>query len=260
MNLLQAINHGIIRDLFFVVLLTGYMLSIPACSKSNFEEVDTREDGRLYSGVGTLNSWTYAYDTIAYSGTTRDTFSGYLKYQIEEDPIINENDTTYQIIQYWRPNDTTQFIISRVETIRIEKGRYIVSQDGLNFIKLVFPIYENTSWLGNSLFDTSDDITEIVGGEIVETISKGFEWRYRVDSLNFPLEIGELSFEDALSVNLVNHQTNVSERIVNEVYAKNVGLVSKNMSILNRPNQTEFPLSQDANKGYTMVMALIEYN
>ena len=236
------------------------MLSIQSCSKSNFEEVDAREDGRAYSGIGTINSWTYSYDTIAYSGTTRDTLSGFLKYQIEEAPIINENDTTYQIIQYWRPNNTTQFIISRVETIRVEEGRLIVSQDGLNFIKLVFPIYDNTSWLGNSLFDTSDDITEVVGGEIVETISKGFEWRYSVDSLNYSLQIGQFFFEDVLSVNLVNHQTNVSERIVNEVYAKNIGLVSKNMSILNRPNQTEFPLSQDANKGYTMVMTLIEYN
>jgi hypothetical protein len=242
--------------LSFLLLAIGIL----SCSKSTFEDQNNQNDGRNYVVVEEGKNWTYQYDTIAYSGTERDTFSGFLKYEIGSPFLNNAGDTSYNFFVYWKRSDTTSFVLSRVETIRFEKDRYVVSQDGLNFIKLAFPLIEGNTWLGHSLFDTSVDITEFVGNEVVTTIDKDFDWKYRITDKDIPLTVGDFEFEKTLIVNQVFDTTRVSERIVNEIFAENIGLVSKNMIILNRPNGSSLPIKEDADIGYLMELTLIEYD
>ncbi len=243
-----------------VLFYALFLVTLIACNSSEFEDSTSNDGGRNYIHLVEGQYQIFKYDTIFYKSAKRDTFSGYIKKEIGEEFVDNAGNKTNKLFVYWKRKIQDPFKLHRVETIKIEGDRLIESDDGLNFIKLAFPLSKNRKWFGNSLFDNSDDIIELVYGESIETITKNSNWQYLVEDIDIPIEINSLSFEKVLVINQVNDTTSISTRYVNEYYAENIGLIRKRMIILNKNNNTESTLLMDAEKGYVMNLEIIEFN
>ncbi len=233
---------------------------LASCSESNFEDSTPQSSGEEYVVLEEGRFKEYRYDTIAFRGIARDTFSGYLKKVVQDWFINSTGDTTYRVNVYWKREQGDAYQLNRVETERIEDGKYIVSENGLNFIKLVFPIKEKLSWAGNSLFDTDRDVFEDIYGESVETFEKDKKWKYRINSLGDPLEVGSLIFDKNIDVSLINDSTLNSYRKVNEFYAEKVGLVQKKSIILTSTNIVNTSIYDEADSGYILHLEVINFN
>lgn len=246
------------KYLVFILFIASMFLV--SCNASEFEENTSTKDGKEYLNLVEGKYQIFRYDTIFYRGFKRDTFSGYIKREIGDPFLLANGQESNKLLIYWKKDLSDPFELKRVETIRIDNNRLIESDDGLNFIKLVFPLSNNLGWFGNSLFDNSEDIIEIVYGESVETIKRNSKWRYRVDAIDVPLEYGDLSFDRGLIINQVADTTNIGIRTVREYYASGVGLVGKHMTILSKTDSTTDPIVDVADKGYILNLEIIEHN
>lgn len=242
------------------IALVALFILIISCSKSKFEEHGDISDGKEYVALEMGKFREFQYDTIAYSGTTRDTLRGFLKYEIGESYLNNAGTTTFDLLVYHKVNSGDDYQLVRVESIRIEGNKLIESQNGLNFIKLSFPLSERSGWLGNSLFDVSESITEEIIGDNVVTFKAGVDWQYEVVELGVPIESGMFNFDDGVVINQIRDTSGVELRNVTEYFAREVGMVKKEATILTRGNTTSNPIIQDADVGYVMTFRLIDHN
>jgi hypothetical protein len=255
MTLLQAINiktSCLPLNTFIATKFMAITLLVYASSKNNFEDTNLSSDRRSCTGLEMKNSWTYDFEKILYLGANNYTFRGFEEYELHKNSTVKDGDTAHQIIQYCRPNHIASYILSRADKIRFKNNRYIISQGGLNYLKLVLPLNENKSLLVNILFDTSINIMENIGNDTKTIKEKGSEWRYLVDYMNYSKQMGELYINNVFGINLVEYLKSLAERLVNEEYAENIGLISNHMVVLNRPTKTDLPLFQDAIKVFTL--------
>lgn len=237
------------RYLLFLLIVGSSMMV--GCNKSNFEERADSTGGRLYAPIEESKYRIFHYDTVFCRGANVDTFSGYLKHEIGESFELQNGETSNKLFVYWKRNKKDAFQLHRVETIRLDGDRLVVSEDGLNFIKLAFPLAEGKGWFGNKLFDTSDGILENIYGDVIETIKKGADWRYLPQTIDNALELDSVTVDRGLIVRAVDAIDNIEERFVEEYYGEGIGMVGKQMRIFD---------TQDGKTGYSLNLQLIDHN
>ena len=93
----------------------------------------------------------------------------------------------------------------------------------------LFGNLEKTNWDGNIFNDPS--VKFIIAGELLEPFSK--KWDYQIESFGKSETIGGRVFEDVLTVSGKTDVKILTEtRSLVEKYAKGVGLISKELKIL----------------------------
>lgn len=114
-------------------------------------------------------------------------------------------------------------------------------EENVRYLKLVFPLEKGKDWNGN-VYNTKP------------------EWEYEVTEYDKPKILGNLSFDSTLTVEQVNRNIlNLTEYSI-ETYARNVGLIYKEMIILNKqPQDTgDYPPFDDTS-GYYYTARAIEF-
>jgi len=100
--------------------------------------------------------------------------------------------------QRWQPDSTITFQLKIDHAIRNENGR--------DFVKMMFPVTEKTTWNGNIYNNLGED-------------------SYELKNVNKPIKIGETNFEKTATIIQQSDSTLVNQDKRIEVYAANVGLV-----------------------------------
>lgn len=227
--------------------------------ESETEMLDESVYGYEYFPVGTGKTWIYASDSIVYSGvgTRRDTLSSFLKEEIGEKFTDLAGNETYKINRYFKRNDTDPWSKLNTWTVSLEKTRAIRTEENLKFVKLVFPVKKGLRFNGNVFVD--ENIRVEVGGEMVEAYKN---WNHRIES-DQELFLYQNDSVKTLRINLVDNATKdlIDRRKVTEYYGKGIGLLKKEMMILDsdgsRPND---PWELKAQKGFIHTLTLIDHN
>ena len=231
-----------------------------SCNSSNFEN-KTNKTQRDYFPLQIGKYSVYKYDTILYRGAIRDTFSGLMKREISDTFIDNNRDTLYKLNIYVKKDSMDDFELSRVETINANNDKIIETDNGLPFIKMAFPLVENKRWEGNKLFDNSEEIIENVHKEMVVLIPKYKKWKCTPTSIDEPMTINGETYDNVTIINHISEDTfKIYINHLDEYYAKDVGLVKKEMVFLYRKNSTENPIVLDADNGFILHLEIIEHN
>ena len=136
-------------------------------------------------------------------------------------------------------------------TTYIDKTRAIRTEENLKFVKLVFPVKKGLRWDGNIFLDK--DIKIDVAGESIEAYKN---WKYRMeeisDDFNFDGKVVE-----AIKVNLVDDSSIIDRRKVTEYYGKDIGLLQKEMIILDSDGSKSIePWEKKAQKGFIHILTL----
>lgn len=100
-------------------------------------------------------------------------------------------------------------------------------EDNFRFIKMVFPLERGDVWDGNQFIDETTIIN--VAGETVE-IFKG--WQYEVDEVHEIALYNNIPFDSVTTIYQANSENLIEYRYSMERYANGVGLIYREMWIL----------------------------
>lgn len=142
---------------------------------------------------------------------TIDTTQYLVKELVEE--LIENVDGTFRLTlgRYSADIGSNDWSKDSLWAVFMDETKVVVSEANIDFIKLVFPVTENTEWDGNA-FNSSDD-------EI-----------YRVEEMRKNYSYDTLSFENTLTVvhkDLIDPAKITEDDYRIEVFATNVGLIHK---------------------------------
>src|SRR5690606_24012329 len=100
-------------------------------------------------------------------------------------------------------------------------------EENLRFIKMVFPLREGVEWNGNKHIDVTTIIP--IAGESVEVFKS---WSYEALSVGETEIIGDFVFDEVATLSQADSENLIELRYSQEKYAKNIGLVYREMKIL----------------------------
>mgnify|MGYP005666398915 CR=1 FL=1 len=253
---------------FLSALIIGCFLLIvwfSACKRELAEPIDFKYE---YFPLEIGRSWTYQQDTIIFDpdvGVVRkDSTTTFLREVIVDTFRNNTGELLFRVEQYSRTADTLPWQIKKVLTMNRNAEQAVRTIDNLRFVKLIFPPTNRQRWDGNASFDEFTKVT--LAGENVEMF-KG--WSYVITNSDTTLQLGDLSFEQVVKVEPSDYVSFIELRSVQEYYAPEVGLVYRQLFILdtqcNYCCNTDFdlcdmlPWEEKAEAGFILRQQLIDY-
>ncbi|NLF42069.1 MAG: hypothetical protein GX587_05180 [Bacteroidales bacterium] len=188
--------------------LAFFIVGLASCSDESYlEPIDM---GYGYYPLSEGNYIVYQVDSIYYDdfANTSDT----LQYQLLEligAPFIDmQGDTAYPIERYQRALSSLPWLYTETWTVSKNKRTIQRVEDNIRYIKMVFPIKKSNRWNGNA-YNQLEELS------------------YQFDKINEPASFSGVQFDNTITVVQNNLITLISQDIQHEVYAKNIGLVSK---------------------------------
>jgi hypothetical protein len=214
--------------LFFSVLLSGlYFTGCKPIQTPVFQVF-----GPAYFPLNKGHAITYRVDSTIYddfgAGKTY-TNSYYMKDVVDSSFIDLQNDLSYVVLRYMRPDSVPDFTLKGSYVVTPNDRRIEVQEENLRYIKLIFPFSTSETWLGNNYISGNSSS----GNQWLE----GWTYRYGAFGGNYSFE--NFSCDSIVTVdqnsNVLNKYSSdtVSTQNYGEVklaiekYAKNKGMVFK---------------------------------
>lgn len=211
----------------------------------------------------------YTIDSIVYDfgpggATIRDSVRILAREIVTDTLRDNAGQLLYRIERLERKNAAEPWQFAQNIFAARTSTQGIRTENNLRFLKLVFPFDRRSAWNGNLWIDPYREI-EIAG----ERMQPFVNWRYEVDSLDIPAQIGAFAFDSVLAVTEVD-ETNAIERRLSRVhYAKHIGVVFREQWILDSQYCNQIPPPADclskpwtekAEKGYILRQIITAHN
>lgn len=192
-----------------IVVLLAFLI---ACKKDSIIPADESEK---YFPLQVGRYTIFDVDSIHFNEVTM--LSDTTHFQIMEKVMSMSGDSSsgfvYSIYRYRRMNDTLGWDETDQWSATINSGRAEKVEENLRFIKMVFPIRENTKWQGNKFIDT-------VGG-----LDKYYGWVYEYKDINQAKQINNYILDSTVTVTEQDDENLIEKDFEQEIYAKNIGLV-----------------------------------
>ncbi|MEL6922399.1 MAG: hypothetical protein AAFO94_00010 [Bacteroidota bacterium] len=216
--------------------------------------------GYEYFPLQTGNSWTYQVDSTVFDttgmGRVVTESSSQIREQIVDQFISNEGNEVFRIERSWRRDDSEAWTTTDVWTAERTENRAFKTEENLRYIKMVFPLSENEVWDGLRFIDKTQKIT--VAGETLELFKN---WQHQLISIGLREQIGPFTFEEVSTVSEADSENLIELRFAREKYAKAVGLVYKEMRILDTQNiNDQLSWEDKAQKGFILRQTLIDFS
>lgn len=254
----MKITHAL-SFLIFVLGITTFF----SCSEGGVYEEPKEIKGYDYYPLEIGKYIVYRMDSVVYtqneaSQIHRDTTSSYLKEVIVDTLRDNENKLLYRIERYYRNDTNTSWDIYDVVTEGLYPNQAIRTEDNRRFVKLAFPLDESTIWDGNQFFNETD--TVFVKDQSLVMFDGWNE--YYVDNIDQQEIIGDYIFDSvATIVNAISTDNLIQYRTAFEKYAKNIGLVYREVKILDTQTIDQLsPWEEKAEKGFILRQTIIDHN
>lgn len=199
----------------FLMACTGFVLALDSCKKDPPPTVDLGLD---YFPANVGHYVVYEVDSTVYDDFNNDTIV--YRYQIKElieseftdnagRPALrierwikNYNDTIPYSSMPWTLSRVWYAVRTLTQAERVEEN--------IRYIRLVFPVKENTTWNGNAQ----------------NTIG---EWDYEYENVDEPFHAGNTHFDSTLTVKQLVDTNLLNYRLYFETYARNTGLIKKSV-------------------------------
>lgn len=198
----------------FLFTLFGSLL-FTACNKETYAPAVDLESNYYPLTIGAV--YIYDVDSTAYSNFSNTS----VNYQFEiKDSVSNTfvdlaGNTNYRIERYKRTDSTSPWLIQKVfsRNKNLRDGEEFI--DNQRFIRIIFPPIAGTVWNGNSK-NTLGEQDYVINDDVA------------------PLIINNLNFDSTIVVNEIDESNLIRQDLVNATYAKNVGLVQKEVTAVDK--------------------------
>ncbi len=231
-----------------------------SCTKSETEILDPSTFGYEYFPVAIGKSWTYQMDSIVYSEKVfvkKDTSVSFIREEVVDSFRNVENKLVYRLDVYYTRDTNTPWELVSASFIQKNESQLIKTENGLDYLKLIFPVRKNKSWEGNSRIHSKTEM--VIGNEILQPF--GDIWYYSYDYINQKERLNLFNFENVCQVAEADYDGFLEKRYSYAKYAKDVGLVYKELWLLDTQNTDDsIPFENRANKGMILRQTLVSYH
>ena len=171
----------------------------------------------------------FEVDTVYFSTANPrfDTVYSQLREVITGTLLNNTGDTIYRVEHSERKTSDDAFEITDIYSEELNNFNIYRTEENLRFLKLPLPPTVNKTWDGNA--EIADDRTVSVAGESLEMFKS---WEYRILSKGETEEINGKTYEDVLTVQLADSDSEIEYRYGVEKYARGTGLIYRELWIL----------------------------
>ena len=238
-----------------LILAAACLLTLAAVSCKKETGTSTSISHREYLPLATGRSVTYAVDSTVWDDFNctvwRDT--SWLRYTVADSFRDAQGRIIYAVNVDARVADSMPWQAIRTFSVTTTAQRVEVLDASLRFIKLIDPVAEGSEWNGNAYINTTD-----------QEFQHYSNWKYRYESIGAAFNTGYKVYDNTVSVPAVDEQQNDPDDTTlidayayrtasKEVYAKNVGLVFREMT-----RWIYDPNIRKCRRGYSVVMRAVE--
>jgi len=241
--------------LFFPIACISLFCFFYSCRKDTTQSVNFKYG---YFPVDTGHYVIYQADSITYNDAppniTVNTVQFYVKECIQSIFTDNSGQPTCWINGYRSSSPTGPWSSYYTWTSNRTTTIAQKTENNLRYTKLVFPPTFTTLWAGNSFIDCVDTNAYLAG------------WIYYYQTIDVPLTLtsstGSMYFDSTLTVIQDADSSNITKTYSVEKYAKNVGLIYKELDVLALDSSgfnNSVPWPKRANTGYIYKMTAVAY-
>lgn len=248
-----------------MVFIAGICCNCDSSEPENFEVDFGYEYFPLDVGIFRI----YEVDSIIYdpaiNGTRVDSSTTLIRDLIAEALTDETGQMQFRVERSERKSEAEPWRNTKTFTLAREERRALWTEDNLRFVKMPFPLKTGARWNGNAFFDPLVIIP--VAGESIQMFK---DWESEVIGIGESAQVGDLSFSDVTTIRLADSQNLIELRQATERYARDVGLIYREYSILDTQCEVccrgdfgacgELPWEEKAEKGFIMRQRLIEFN
>lgn len=197
------------------------------------------------------------------------------QFQIKEETGVaiqdGEGATAHRVKRYYRETAADPWVLVGIWTEKLEQQQIQRVENNQRMIKVVFPVETGKTWDG-IVYIRRDTLVPIRGGAI-DLYKDWTDFEYGTVGSLYIDTVSNTSYSDAVQVTQVDKTNNIERRYATEVYAKGIGLVYKEMRILDSqcrvprctgPSDIASCLSTPwyikAEKGFILKQSLLEHN
>lgn len=210
----------------------------------------------------------YQVDSTVYDAFNCTTLTN--SYQVKEvtgNVIIDgEGEQAHTIKRYKRFTANAPWKLEEIWTEKIQHQQLQRIENNQRWVKMVFPIQAQQMW--NGLSYIKSDTTFEIRGSSIQIYKNWGNFEYEKIGSNF-IDTSQgtpIVYPDVVEVLQADANNFVEKRYAKEVYAKSIGLVYREIWVLDcwstacNGCQSGVPWKEHANKGYLLVESLIEHN
>lgn len=226
-----------------------FLLLVISCSENEPVQPDSGLD---YFPLQIGNYSIYQVDETRISQNVETKFSYELKVTIINSAAGSNGAVTYILNREKRNNDSEDWESLDTWSVKIVNNRVIQNEGNVLFVKLIFPPSENLSWDGNKYNNLADNN---------EIFYDGDDTPYIISAVNNPVSL-ETGFDSQRALTVIQNDRNdiftgVDER--KEIYAKDVGLIYKELKQLKYCTASTCYGQQKIDQGVIFIQSLKEY-
>jgi hypothetical protein len=243
------------RRFQLISLLSFLSLCIFSCNKSNPLVTNTPAD---YYPMKIGNYIIYRMDSIKFVNVgSRDTTISYLAKEVVEDSITdNLGRQSYRVTRYLSDtNGLSAWTPSIAFMVTPLSGSVEVVENNLRIIKMVTPVQNYISWLGNAYLDTKNDSAL--------TFMDG--WNYTYANEGQPFDVLAGTVQQSVTVNeadesFVTPDSSYLQTIYSqEIYGKGIGPIYKKfLNTVYQSANVQYPAG--VTLGYGLTFNMVSHN
>ena len=243
--------------IYFSFFIISMIVVFAACD-SNIEDYQT-DYKYEYFPLEMGKTLTYEVDSIVYSTSSggdilKETASYELRETVVDTFRDNENRLVYEVERQRRDSATMDWQIQEVLKVYRGETRLEWTENNRTFLKMIFPIKAEQTWDGNMFFDETELVA--IRGEVIELFKS---WESQTADVDVPATVNSNSFENTTTIYQANAENLIELRFSQEQYAKDVGLIYKEVMILDTQcieDCLDMTWEEKAEKGFILRMRI----
>ncbi len=242
------------------LLFSLFILSLffSGCVDERSNNLDPSLFGYEYYPIEVGKYWIYQMDStiIDDGGNTRIENTSFIKEEIIDTFQNNLGEAIFVIERSGSSTVDGNYVVTDAWTAEFNDDRAVKTEENLRFIKLIFPADIDVNWQGNQF----DELIQVdVAGEQIWVYK---DWGdYHIIATNSITWSNGVKYDNVIIVQQADFESEVERRFSKEYYAPNVGLVRREMTILDTqclcPGDT---WEEKAQAGFILKQQLIETN
>lgn len=233
--------------------LSFFVAGLLIWSCSDNADVVLKKDADFFP-VSVGSFFIYDVEETKYTAiTSQEDFIYKLKVTVTDSFVNNSGGITYVLLRSRQDQGKTGFDYLDTWSLRVEASQVVTIEDNVSFVRLAFPLAVGKQWNGNAL--------NTIGGEDTcgdnPTISCDL---YQVGSVGTPFDLnGEMLTETIEIVQNNNLDVIVKQDVRKEIYARNIGMVYKESTVLEFCTVGDCIGQQQIENGFRLKQTLVEY-